>query len=135
MTREIMIQPLDDSTPYPIAVYVTVNQHGVATCTCAPVSADLPSTPNITLTYALNAPAGWVFPTTGAVVVASPSNQFPDPSITAPDGMSATLGDLNTDANSYNYTVSVVKTATGECLTHDPIIKNGGMGMCNPPTI
>jgi hypothetical protein len=132
MTREIMNQPLDDSNTFPIEVYVTVSPHGGATCTCAPVQADLPSLPGVTLSYTLNAPTGWVFPTSGAVVVASPADQFPDPSITAPDGMSATLFDANTDSNLYNYTVCVVKTATGETCRHDPAIKNGGVSMCGP---
>ena len=127
-----MNQPFDDSNTYPIAVYVTVNQHGVATCTCAPVQANLSPPPDVTLSYTLNAPAGWVFPDTGAVIVPAPGDQFPEPSVTAPGGMSATLLDLNTDSNTYNYTVCVVKSATGECVLHDPAIKNGGVSMCNP---
>ena len=127
-----MNQPLDDSNIYPIAVYVTVNQHGVATCTCAPTQADLLPPPGVTLTYTLTAPTGWVFPDTGAVIVPLPANQFPDPSVTASGGMSATLFDENTDGHSYAYTVCVVKTGTTESVLHDPVIKNGGVSMCDP---
>ncbi len=114
-------------TTYPVSVTATVNPHGVCTVSCIPDQANLPSTPGVTLTFTLTAPAGWVFKPTNAVVVASPGTQFPSASVTSADGMSCTLFDANTDSNLYTYTAFVVKAGTSDEVAYDPAIKNGGV--------
>jgi hypothetical protein len=123
-----MTKPLDDSN-VPVSVNVTVNKHGVATCTCSPSPAPV-TVPNSTITFTLTAPVGWEFPDAGAVVVPSPADQFPDPSVTQPGNLVATLFDVNSDTNEYTYTVHVQQGSTK--VKHDPLIKNGGISMGGP---
>ena len=75
--------------------------------------------------------SGCVFPDAGAVVVTSPSLQFPLVSRTDANGLSTKLFDFNTDEEDYHYTVSVdvrnpeANTSLTLKLEIDPGIRNG----------
>ena len=114
-------------TTYPIAVHVTVDIYGKGTATCFPPTAT-PTLPNTTLDFTI-VTSGWNFDPTIGIVVTNPGTQFPN----APwlGTTTATLLDLNTDTNEYSYTVNVVKATTGELVSHDPMIKNGGISTCD----
>jgi hypothetical protein len=103
-------------------VIVTVDASGVPSCSphVLPVNGS-----DAVLKFSLQT-AGYVFPTDGAVVVNSASEQFPFPSRTLPSGSWATLYDRNTAAGTFGYTMSVKNAATGEIGRVDPTINNGG---------
>jgi hypothetical protein len=75
--------------------------------------------------------AGCAFPDTGAVVLTSPSLQFPLVARTEADGMIARLFDFNSDDKEYNYTVrvNVPRVESNDLLLLelelDPGIQNG----------
>ncbi len=103
-------------------VIVTVNASGVPSCDpyVLPVNGT-----DAVLKFSLQT-AGYIFPTDGAVVVNSASEQFPFPSRTLSSGTWATLYDRNTAAGTFNYTVMVKNATTGEIGRVDPMINNGG---------
>lgn len=103
-------------------VIVTVNASGVPACDplVLPVNGS-----DAVLKFSLQT-AGYIFPTDGAVVVNSASEQFPYPSRTLASATWATLYDRNTAAGTFNYTVFVKNIATGEIGRVDPTINNGG---------
>jgi len=74
---------------------------------------------------------GCVFPDAGAVVITSPSLQFPLVSRTDANGLSTKLFDFNSDEEDYHYTVSVdiknLANTTHRILKFeiDPGIRNG----------
>ncbi len=103
-------------------VVVTVGADNRPVCTPDPVRV---RGRNVVLTFELQTP-GYVFPVNGAVVVADPGTQFPEPSRTVgPDDTLALLLDRNSDKAAYKYTVSVQRVASGEMLSLDPTIQNG----------
>ena len=103
------------------SVTVTVDAGGTIACTPDPVPVRGPSA---LLKFALQAD-GYVFPQDGAVVVNDSSPQFPQPSHTLPpNDTTATLLDLNTQAGSFKYTVTVKQVASGQLLQLDPTIQN-----------
>ena len=102
-------------------VVVTVDANNQPVCTPDTVFA---RGRNVVLKFEVQT-AGYVFPTTGAVVVTNPGSQFPDPSRTiGPNDTLATLLDLNTDKGTFKYTVAVQRVAGGEVLRLDPSIQN-----------
>ena len=67
---------------------------------------------------------GYNFPATNAIVVTTPNSDFPYASQTVKP-QEATILDLANSVGSYEYTVTVVNTATGEVIVLDPVIQNG----------
>jgi hypothetical protein len=63
------------------------------------------------------------FPDTGAVVVATPGDDFPSAAWRVSPQL-VTLYDENNDQVSYKYTVAVVDKDTGKLITLDPTIDN-----------
>lgn len=93
---------------------------------------DVDGGPYVVITFVLQAEiSGCVFPDAGAVVITSPSLQFPLVSRTDSNGLSAKLFDFNSDTKEYHYTVSVdINNLTGNTpltlkLEIDPGIRNG----------
>lgn len=103
-------------------VVVTVGADNQPVCTPDTVRA---RGRNAVLMFELRA-AGYVFPASGAVVVADPGTQFPEPSRTVgPRDTRALLLDINSDKRTYKYTVAVQHVATGTIVRLDPAIQNG----------
>jgi hypothetical protein len=101
----------------PIDVSVTVDQQVV----CSPDIASV-SVAQSVLVFRLQTD-GYTFPTSEAVVVADPGTQFPNKAKTlTPTRVS--LLDCCTEAGSFEYTIYVVQTATGQTYNCDPIIQN-----------
>lgn len=112
----------DDDTIPPNHAHVTVDDDGTVHCKPDPLPA---AGRDIHLKFVLKT-EGYVFPDDDAVVLNEPCNEFPVPSKTLPPGNTTVhLFDRNTGPGSYDYTVTVVKLLTGECLKHDPTIDNG----------
>lgn len=101
-------------------VNVSVSSMGIISCSPDPVPV---SGSNATITYNLLT-AGYKFPGTSAVVVTNPGSQFPNGSVTA-SSILVTLLDVNSDSNSYKYTVNLVRTSDNAPLSLDPTIENG----------
>jgi len=101
-------------------VIVTVDASGTPACNphVLPVNGS-----DAVLKFVLQT-AGYVFPTDGAVVVNSASEQFPFPSRTLLNGTWATLYDRNTAAGTFNYSIFVKNATTGEIGRVDPTIQN-----------
>lgn len=66
---------------------------------------------------------GWNFPSSDAVTVNGGGTQFPYPSWTQGPHR-ASLLDANTDTGTFQYTIAVVNTRTGDRVLLDPTIKN-----------
>jgi hypothetical protein len=100
-------------------VFVTVTGENVVRCTPDPV---VVSGTNVLVNFRL-VTDGWVFPDTGAVVVANGGPSFPYPSWTlAPQ--SAALLDTVQVKGDFAYTVTVQHAASGRRLSIDPAIRN-----------
>lgn len=102
-------------------VLVTVQDDGSIQCTPDPV---VVRGKNVLLVFRL-VTGGYAFADENAVVVTNPDSDFPYPSWTVKPQLAAVL-DIDNVINSYAYTVSVVRSATGECLDGDPTIRNEG---------
>lgn len=101
-------------------VNVSVSSMGIISCSPDPVPV---SGSNTTITYNLLT-SGYKFPGTSAVVVSNPGSQFPNGSVTA-SSILVTLLDVNSDSNSYKYTVNLIRTSDNSPLSLDPTIENG----------
>jgi hypothetical protein len=101
-------------------VNVSVSSTGIISCSPDPVPV---SGSNATITFNLHT-SGYAFPGNLAVVVSNPGSQFPNGSVTA-SSILVTLLDVNSDSNSYKYTVNLIKTADNSALSLDPTIENG----------
>lgn len=67
---------------------------------------------------------GYNFPPTNAIVVNTPNSDFPYASQTVKP-QEASILDLANNVGEYEYTVTVVNTATGQVISLDPVIRNG----------
>ena len=99
-------------------VSVSVSSVGVISCTPDPVPV---SGGNATITFTLGS-SGYTFPSSNAIVVPSPANQFPNPSVSVASNI-ATLLDVNSDSNSYKYVVHLIRTSDNQPLSLDPTIE------------
>jgi hypothetical protein len=104
-------------------VGVSVDAAGVIHVKPDPVSVD---THNALVVFTLSTD-GYHFPADGAVVVTTPNSDFPYESWTVKPQQAALL-DLGKNVGEFKYSVTVVDNATGQSITLDPIIKNGGIG-------
>lgn len=100
-------------------VLVTVDTAG--TITCQPAELDV-SGANVLIVFAL-ASRDWIFPDSGAVVVANGGTQFPIPAWTINNKQAALL-DCDSSPGAFSYTVTVQHSTTGERRSLDPTIKN-----------
>ena len=104
---------------------VTVTTDGT-TVTCTP-STVLVTNPNTLVVFNLTT-SGYNFPATSAVVVNTPNTDFPYASWTVKPQQAAIFDSKVINGN-YEYTCTIVNTATGQVLSIDPVIQNG-----NPTT-
>ncbi len=112
----------------PVGVDVTANPDGSVVITCDPNPADIiKGTSHVLLVFTLNT-SGFRFPTVGAITLDEVLEDFPFNSWTI-SNTQAGLFDRNKVADSFNYTVTVVNTTTGETYSVDPVITNGGGGV------
>jgi len=103
-----------------VHVQVTIDAtSGLPACAPNPVPV---TAPNTLIVFDL-ATAGYKFPASGAVVVNTPGDDFPY-ACWRTDNRTASLYDAGDDNLAYAYTVSVVKTSTGETFSLDPVIDN-----------
>jgi hypothetical protein len=116
------------SQPTPIqnnvfAVHVSVN----AQCTDLVFNPDpikLTKQPNALIMFYLIAP-GYYFPTDGsALVINSDKASAEFPIAWYVNASTIALGDYNSNAQSYKYTMSVLNAQTGQRITTDPTINN-----------
>ncbi len=101
-------------------VIVTVDAGNVV---CTPSTVNV-SNPDTLVVFSLTT-SGYNFPATGAIVVTTPNTDFPYASWTVKPQMCGVF-DSNGVSGDFKYTCNVVVTATGQMLSLDPIIKNGG---------
>ena len=114
----------------PVGVDVTANPDGSVVITCDPNPADIiEGTSHVLLVFTLNT-SGFRFPTVGAITLDEVLEDFPFNSWTI-SNTQAGLFDRNKVADSFNYTVTVVNTTTGDKYSVDPVITNGGGGVGN----
>ena len=112
----------------PVGVDVTANPDGSVVITCDPNPADIiEGTSHVLLVFTLNT-SGFRFPTANAISLDQPVDDFPYNSWTI-SNTQAGLFDRNKVADSFNYTVTVVNTTTGDKYSVDPVITNGGGGV------
>ena len=109
------------SASQPVQVQVSVDTSGNVRCSPDPVPVQGKA---VLLNFKLVGD-GWAFADKDAIVVTDPSGNFPYPSWTIKPTQAALL-DLDQDTGEFAYTVSVVHTATGQCVKHDPTIQNEG---------
>ena len=111
----------------PVSVDVTANPDGSVVITCDPNPADIiQGTSNVLLVFTLNT-SGYRFRTAKAIELDEEVDDFPYASWTISDTQAA-LFDHNRVADTFDYTVNVVNTTTGQEFSVDPEIKNGGGG-------
>ena len=111
----------------PVAVDVTASADGTVSITCTPDPAHIiKDTKNALLVFKLNT-SGYRFRTANAITLDAPVDDFPYESWTISDTQAA-LYDRNKVADTFDYTVTVVNTTTGQEYSVDPVIKNGGGG-------
>lgn len=116
------------SQPTPIqnnvfAVTVTVNSAGTG-LVFNPDPVRLSKTPNALIVYSLVTP-GYYFPTDGSALVINgcdPAAEFPIAWYI--NAATLALGDYNSNAQIYKYTMTVVDAQTGKPITTDPTINN-----------
>lgn len=88
----------------------------------------LTPTPNALIVYSLVSP-GYYFPTDGsALVINSADAKAEFPIAWYINAATLALGDYNSNAQSYKYTMSVINAQTGETITTDPGITNDNQG-------
>ncbi|MBL8304385.1 MAG: hypothetical protein JNM26_16665 [Ideonella sp.] len=105
------------------SVTVTVDEKGVIHCKPDPVDVKGKSPP---IEFTLATP-GYEFPATGAVVMKTPSPDFPEAAQRLKPQL-VTLVDLNKTKGLYHYAVTVVNTASKQSIELDPGINNEGGG-------
>jgi hypothetical protein len=111
----------------PVEVDVTAAADGTVSITCTPNTADvLKDTKHALIVFTLNT-TGYRFRTANAIVLDDKLDDFPYASWTISDTQAA-LYDTNKVADTFDYTVTVVNTTTGQEYSVDPEIKNGGGG-------
>lgn len=111
----------------PVAVAVTAAADGTVTIDCTPSTADIiKNTKHALLVFTLNT-TGYRFRTANAITLDAHEDDFPYHSWTISDTQAA-LYDRNKVADTFDYTVTVVNTTTGQEYSVDPEIKNGGSG-------
>jgi hypothetical protein len=109
----------------PVAVDVIASADGTVSIDCTPSPADvIKDTQNALLVFTLNT-TGYRFRTANAITLDEPVDDFPYASWTISDTQAA-LYDRNKVADTFDYTVTVVSTTTGQEYSVDPEIKNGG---------
>ncbi len=101
-------------------VTVTVNSEGTIVCSPDPINVKRGQS---VLKFQLQAP-GYVFRQKKAIVVSNPGRDFPLPSATSADGMTATLRDEHLDCCDYKYSVYLMQVSSGRIIDVDPIIRN-----------
>lgn len=101
-------------------VTVTVNSEGTIVCSPDPITVKRGQSG---LKFQLQAP-GYVFRQKNAIVVSNPGRDFPLPSATSADGMTATLRDEHLDCCDYKYSVYLMEVSSGRIIDVDPIIRN-----------
>ena len=112
-----------DPTVTQVEVTVTTDPSGKAVIVCNPNPVHI-MVPNSLLAFNLRTP-GWHFKGTGAVVIAGTFADFPYPSWTL-NATTAGLFDACNQADQFDYTLTVLHDTTGEEVSVDPIIDNGG---------
>ncbi len=111
----------------PVTVTVSKDADGDVLISCSPNPADIEKgASNVLLVFVLTT-AGYRFRASKTIELDEPDDDFPYKSWTLNDTLAA-LYDRNKVADSFEYTVHVVDTATGKEYSVDPIIKNGGDG-------
>ena len=114
----------------PVGVDVTANPDGSVVITCDPNPAGIAEgASHVLLVFTLNT-SGFRFPTVGAITLDEVLEDFPFNSWTI-SNTQAGLFDRNKVADSFDYTVTVINTTTGETYSVDPVITNGGGGVGN----
>ncbi|WP_425257998.1 hypothetical protein ACPOLB_21050 [Rubrivivax sp. RP6-9] len=101
--------------------HVLVSVDAAGNISCQPAELDV-SGSNVLIVFALAA-RDWVFPDSGAIVVANGGTQFPIPAWTINNKQAALL-DCDTAAGTFSYTVTVQHTSSGQRKSLDPTIKN-----------
>jgi hypothetical protein len=101
-------------------VSVTVTG-GVVACTPPTVNV---SNPDTLVVFNL-ATSGYNFPATAAIVINTANTDFPYASWTVKPQLCGVF-DANGVSGDFKYTCTVVETATGQVLSLDPVIRNGG---------
>jgi hypothetical protein len=113
----------------PVSVTVKVDDKGKVTIECWP-NPVVVTLPDSLIVFSLHT-EGYRFRQEAPVFLAEPNPDFPYSSWTAKPHV-AVLFDLCNKADVFSYTVNVVRTATGEQFSVDPIIRNGeGQGKGN----
>lgn len=119
--------PTNQPTPIQNNVYavsVTVNSAGTG-LVFSPDTVQLSKTPNALIVYSLVSP-GYYFPTDGSALVincSDPAAEFPIAWYV--NAATLALGDYNSNAASYKYTMTVINAQTGAKISTDPGIVNG----------
>jgi hypothetical protein len=111
------------SDPTVFTVDVSLNALGLPVCSPDPV---VVTAANALLVFKLDA-EGHEFPANDAVVVASPGDDFPY-ACWEINKHTAAIYDAGDDQVTYDYTVTVINSATGERLSVDPAIDNHNTG-------
>ncbi|MBL8344611.1 MAG: hypothetical protein JNN03_04150 [Rubrivivax sp.] len=101
-------------------VTVTVNSEGTIVCSPDPINVKRGQS---VLKFQLQAP-GYVFRQKKAIVVSNPGRDFPLPSVTSADGVTATLRDEHLDCCDYKYSVYLMQVSSGRIICVDPVIRN-----------
>lgn len=101
-------------------VTVTVDSEGTIVCSPDPINVKRNQS---TLKFVLQAP-GYVFRQKKAIVVSDPGRDFPLPSVTSADGLTATLRDEHLDCCDYKYSVYLMQVSSGRIICVDPVIRN-----------
>ena len=107
----------------PVSVMVDSNT-GEITCLPNPVKV---AKQGGLISFTMSTP-GYAFRNKDAIIVDLPDPDFPFPSWTI-NAVTATILDLNNTKASFEYSVYVVDTATGDEISVDPIIENGGVNI------
>lgn len=101
--------------------HVIVNVDAAGSLTCVPAELNVTGA-DVLISFHLNG-EDWIFPDSGAVVVANGGSQFPIPSWTVHRKQAALL-DCDSAPGTFSYTVTVQHAVTGRRCSLDPTIKN-----------
>ncbi len=108
-----------------VEVDVTAAPGGTVTIACTPSPAAIvKGTKNALLVFTLST-TGYRFPLANAISLDQEVDDFPFHSWTITNTQAA-LYDRNNIADTFNYTVTVINTTTGQEYSIDPEIQNGG---------
>jgi hypothetical protein len=103
-----------------VNVTVSVSSSGVVSCSPDPVGV---SGADALIAFTLASP-GYAFPSSNAITVTSPASQFPYGPWTS-SSTAASLFDVNSDSNTYKYTVHLIRLSDSHPIAYDPTIENG----------